>query len=168
MIPGRSGGGQASLGRGALAALLVGCLAMCLIGCSGSARAPRSTRANVPAASGSPITFATPAAQQAKDAAPPTPASAAESTPAPGAAPTPPPGGVVVANTDGDGVYLRRSPRLADRMKPYPERTILTVIARDREGTGLTCFPVAPPAAGQGWGPINLTIARPSPTRSLQ
>lgn len=38
---------------------------------------------------------------------------------------------VRVANTDGVGVYIRRTPTLGDRIKAYPDRTELRVIGPD-------------------------------------
>jgi len=53
-----------------------------------------------------------------------------------------PAGEVFVANTDGGGVYLRRSPHEGDRADVLPEGTHLTVTGVEVEGDGDMWYPV--------------------------
>src|SRR5207253_193831 len=41
---------------------------------------------------------------------------------------------VQVANTQGQGVYIRNTPNLADRLRAYPEGTQLTIVGPDVDG----------------------------------
>ena len=43
---------------------------------------------------------------------------------------------LVVGNTDGEGVYLRRTPSMDDRLEPYEDGTWMRVIGPDREAEG--------------------------------
>jgi hypothetical protein len=60
---------------------------------------------------------------------------------------------LVVTNTDGIGVYVRRTPRMADRIRAWPDGTRLrsqkeTTWAEDRYW-----FRVVDPAGNRGWVP---------------
>ncbi len=60
---------------------------------------------------------------------------------------------LVVRNTGGIGVYLRRSPQLADRWYPVPEGTRLQVVGDDVEGDGHRWKYVRAPGGHVGWVP---------------
>ena len=59
----------------------------------------------------------------------------------------------VVANTGGEGVYLRRTPRLADRDTAYVEGTILTAIGADEQVDGQSWHHVRTPDGKTGYVP---------------
>lgn len=99
---------------------------------------------------------ATPAGQT------PTPAPALSATPqpataSPAATPTPPkPTPSVaarVANTGGDGVYLRHSPRLNDLWVAWPDNTPLTLQGPEADADGTHWLQVRDPKGNVGWVP---------------
>lgn len=82
----------------------------------------------------------------------PTPATAVPTAP-PSAART-----FVVANTGGEGVYLRRTPRLADRDTPYADGTRLVAIGADVAGEGQQWHHVRTPDGKTGYVPTVYTV----------
>lgn len=94
------------------------------------------------------------------DAPAPTPAP----TPAPDAQPTPgPPEVLAVGNTGGDGVYLRRTPRLSDRLRAWPDRTPMVTVGEDVEAEGRMWKHVRDPAGNVGWVPAQYLVAPQRP-----
>ncbi len=89
----------------------------------------------------------------------PTPVSPT-ATPAPA-----PPAAVIVAHTDGEGVYLRASKQMADKLRAYPEGTLLTVRGPAEEGEWRQWLPVRAPDGQEGWVPLEYTepVSQPSP-----
>lgn len=79
-------------------------------------------------------------------AAPPTPAPAPASQPAMGAR-------YKVINTNGDGVYIRRTPALADRIVPWPENTVMEYAGQQTDAEGLHWARVKDPRGNVGWVP---------------
>ncbi|MAG37472.1 MAG: hypothetical protein CL878_14650 [Dehalococcoidia bacterium] len=69
-----------------------------------------------------------------------------------------------VGNTEGDGVYLRRSPQLADRLKAWPDGTALLVIEADVEGEGGRWRRVRLPDGTEGYVPAQYTLSTVTPT----
>jgi hypothetical protein len=67
------------------------------------------------------------------------------------ATPTRPLEYVKVAHTDSEGVYLRRTPRSADKMSPWMEGTIMQVVGDDREAEGTVWRNVQDPKGAVGW-----------------
>jgi hypothetical protein len=63
----------------------------------------------------------------------------------------------VVANTGGEGVYLRRTPRLADRDTAYVEGTQLVAIGADEQGDGQSWHHVRAPDGKTGYVPVQYT-----------
>jgi hypothetical protein len=63
----------------------------------------------------------------------------------------------VVANTGGEGVYLRRTPRLADRDTAYVEGTQLVAIGADEQSDGQTWHHVRAPDGKTGYVPAQYT-----------
>jgi hypothetical protein len=88
---------------------------------------------------------------------------AAPATAMPTTAPAPPPAAAaagptyIVANTGGVGVYLRRSPALADRLNAYPDNTPLQQIGPDTTAGGLTWHHVRAPDGTEGYVPAQYT-----------
>jgi hypothetical protein len=68
------------------------------------------------------------------------------------------PTSVWVGNTDGEGVYLRNSPDLADRVRAYPDGTELTVVGDDVEGDGRQWHHVRAPDGLEGYVPAEYTL----------
>ena len=99
-----------------------------------------------------------PTAEPAPSVAPPTPTAAA-------ARPTATPAFVgksyLVANTGGDGVYLRRTPNLEDRDTAYVDGTILVQIGPDVQAGGLTWRHVRAPDDKSGYVPAQYTTEAP-------
>jgi hypothetical protein len=63
----------------------------------------------------------------------------------------------IVANTGGEGVYLRRTPKLADRDTAYPDNTQLVAIGDDVNGEGLLWRHVRTPDGKSGYIPAQYT-----------
>jgi hypothetical protein len=64
---------------------------------------------------------------------------------------------VRVANTEGAGVFVRRSPSTADHIQAWPDGTALTVIGPDTTEAGMTWRHVQDPEGNQGWVPAQYT-----------
>lgn len=73
------------------------------------------------------------------------------------ATPTGQPRRFIVANTGGEGVYLRRTPRLADRDTAYADNTQLVAIGDDVNGEGLLWHHVRTPDGKSGYIPAQYT-----------
>ncbi len=98
-------------------------------------------------------TFSTPRASTTVTAVPP----AAQITDT-SAAPAPAASTLVrVANTDGVGAYVRRTPSLNDRLRPWPENTALKVVGPDTTAEGVEWKQVEDPAGNRGWIPAQYT-----------
>lgn len=65
---------------------------------------------------------------------------------------------VWVGNTDGQGVYLRASPAMEDRVKAYADRTPLTIIDVDVDGEGMKWHHVRAPDGEEGFVPVQYTV----------
>ena len=115
----------------------------------------------------SPAPTPAPAATQAPTVAAPTAtraAAPATATPAPKATPTPEPSAsdtVYVGNTDGQGVFIRKTPAMADRVRAYQEGTPLTIIGDDEDGDGQHWKHVRTPDGLEGYVPSMYTVAAP-------
>jgi len=60
-------------------------------------------------------------------------------------------GRVVVAGTDGEGVFLRRTPRLDDKLAAWSDGTRLAILGPDVVSDGLRWVPVRDPCGVAGW-----------------
>jgi hypothetical protein len=65
---------------------------------------------------------------------------------------------VWVGNTDGEGVYVRKTPVMADRIKAYPDKTQLTIIGADVDGDGQKWHNVRAPDGVEGYVPVQYTV----------
>ena len=68
---------------------------------------------------------------------------------------------LVVGNTGGAGVYLRRTPRLDDRDTAYRDGTRLEQIGDDITADGITWHHVRAPDGKTGWVPAQYTVESP-------
>ena len=64
---------------------------------------------------------------------------------------------LIVANTEGIGAYLRRTPNLDDRLRAWPEGTLLRGLGGDLAVDGLDWKRVRDPAGNEGWIPALYT-----------
>jgi len=137
------------LGLAAVASVLSACGA--LGGAAPTAVAPTSAPASaVPATSAPP----SPTRPQAAATAPPVPAAKPAATDAPAASATT----VYVGNTDGEGVYIRKTPVMADRAKAYPDGTALTVVGDDVDGDDHHWKHIKTPDGLEGYVPSIYTV----------
>jgi restriction system protein len=63
-----------------------------------------------------------------------------------------------VANTNAEGVYLRRTPVMSDRLKAYPDGTKLQAIGPDTDAGGVHWRHVAAPDGTQGYVPSDYVV----------
>lgn len=68
---------------------------------------------------------------------------------------------VWVGNTDGEGVYVRKTPVMADRLQAYPDGTQLTIIGEDVEGDDQTWKHIKTPDGLEGYVPSTYTLDAP-------
>jgi hypothetical protein len=59
----------------------------------------------------------------------------------------------IVANTGGDGVYLRHTPRLNDRWVAWRDNTHLVLLGNEADGDGQHWLQVRDPGNNVGWVP---------------
>lgn len=67
---------------------------------------------------------------------------------------------VLVANTDGIGAFLRRTPQLEDKIRAWPDRTLLSVLGATVVVDGIEWSRVRDPVGTEGWIPTQYTQAR--------
>jgi hypothetical protein len=72
---------------------------------------------------------------------------------------------VWVGNTDGEGVYVRRTPALDDRTSAYPDNTVLLTTGPDVVGDGHTWHQVRTPDGVDGYVPVEYTVTAPTPAK---
>jgi len=65
---------------------------------------------------------------------------------------------VWVGNTDGQGVFVRKTPVMADRLQAYPDETPLTVVGDDVDGDGQHWKHVKTPDGLEGYVPSIYTV----------
>ena len=68
---------------------------------------------------------------------------------------------VWVGNTDGDGVYIRATPVMADRVRAYLDGTPLTIIGDDVDGDDQHWKHVRTPDGLEGYVPSIYTVDTP-------
>jgi hypothetical protein len=65
---------------------------------------------------------------------------------------------VTIGNTGGEGAYLRRTPHDADKLKAWPDGTVLIVVAEDVQSEGHTWKHVRDPDGNVGYVPAEYTL----------
>jgi hypothetical protein len=65
---------------------------------------------------------------------------------------------VWVGNTDGQGVFVRKTPVMADRVRAFPDATPLTVVGDDVDGDGQHWKHVKTPDGLEGYVPSIYTV----------
>jgi hypothetical protein len=68
---------------------------------------------------------------------------------------------VYVGNTDGEGVFIRKTPSMDDKVRAYSDGTALTVIGDDVDGDGQHWKHVRTPDGLEGYVPSQYTVATP-------
>ena len=68
---------------------------------------------------------------------------------------------VWVGNTDGEGVFLRRTPVMADRERAYVDGTPLTIVGEDVDGDDQHWKHVKAPDGLEGYVPSSYTVDTP-------
>jgi hypothetical protein len=130
---------------------------VCACGVLPGASAPT---AEPPAAQAVPTVSPT-VAKPAAASAVPSPSPAAKPT-APTAAPVvTKPETVYVGITDGQGVFVRKTPVMADRVRAYPDKTALTIVGDDVDGDGQHWKHVKTPDGLEGYVPSIYTVETP-------
>lgn len=159
-------GGGWSPGRFSPAILLVAVIVIAiLVGAAVFSRRNAPSPTPTTNAGGQPV--AAPASAAASSAgsgaasAPPSAAATARPSVAASASATPAPRAWVVANTDGDGVYLRRTPKLADKDTAYVDGTRLVQIGEDVTADGELWHHVRAPDGKSGYVPARYTADAP-------
>lgn len=89
---------------------------------------------------------------------------ATKPTPAVTPRPTATPAYYVVANTAGQGVYIRASTVMTDRVKAWPEGTLMVQVGPDGEGDGRAWKNVRAPDGTVGWIPAQFLSLAPAPS----
>jgi hypothetical protein len=79
------------------------------------------------------------------------------SAPSPVASPTP--SSLTVGNTGGEGVFIRRTLDAADRIRAWPDKTIMVVVGGDQQAEGRTWKNVKDPDGNVGWVPSEYLVA---------
>ena len=126
----------------------------------GTSAAPTAESTSAPSsapAAAKPSVAASPSASPVPAAPSPT---AAGATAAP-AAPAKPSNTVYVGNTDGEGVYLRKTPVMSDRLQAYADGTALTIIGDEVDGDGQHWRHVRTPDGQEGYVPSMYTVTTP-------
>jgi len=137
--------------RGGVVALAL--LALLVSACGGGGESPPPT----PTAAPTVAPTVAPTATRAAAAATATPAPRPSPTPAAAAAAQT----VYVGNTDGEGVYLRNTPAMADRLQAYADGTPLQIIGDDVDGDGQHWHHVRAPDGTEGYVPSMYTVDTP-------
>jgi hypothetical protein len=66
---------------------------------------------------------------------------------------------LLVGNTGGDGVWLRGSPSMADRVRAWVDSTEMLVVGPEYEAEGRVWYNVKDPAGNVGWIPAEYLLA---------
>lgn len=63
-----------------------------------------------------------------------------------------------VGNTDGQGVYLRRTPRMDDTIRPWVDGTPMVVLGPPETGEGHSWLRVRAPDGTEGYIPVQYLV----------
>lgn len=63
-----------------------------------------------------------------------------------------------VGNTDGQGVYLRRTPRIDDKIRPWMDNTPMVVVGPAESGDGTNWLRVRAPDGTEGYIPAEYLV----------
>lgn len=74
----------------------------------------------------------------------------------------PTPGLFQVGNTDGDGVWLRKTPAMADKVTAWPDGTLMIIVGADTQAEGRTWHNVKDPNGIVGWVPAEYLVVLPA------
>ena len=74
------------------------------------------------------------------------------------------PAPLIVGNTGGWGVFIRLTPKASDRVRAWPDGTIMLVIGEDCEAEGRVWKNVMDPSGIKGWVPAEYLVPAPLPT----
>lgn len=77
--------------------------------------------------------------------------------------PKPTPYPMIVANTGGLGVFIRRTPSMADRIKAWVDGTVMMVTGKEADGEGRKWLRAQDPDGNVGWIPAEY-LALPKTT----
>jgi hypothetical protein len=141
-----------SLASGAVVVWLAGCGALTGSSPTSAPAAPAPTVA--PTVARAPAS-AVPSAAPSPSPSPPPAAAPATAAPAARAQT------VYVGNTDNQGVYVRRTPAMADRVRAYPDKTALAVIGDDVDAEGQKWKHIRTPDGLEGYVPAMYTVDTP-------
>src|SRR5205823_7985130 len=109
-----------------------------------------------------PTSSPAPAKPSASAVASPSPAAAAKPTSTSTSAPAATtPDTVYVGNTDGIGVFVRKTPAMSDRLRAYPDGTALTIVGDDVDGDGQHWKHIKTPDGLEGYVPAIYTVDTP-------
>jgi hypothetical protein len=75
--------------------------------------------------------------------------------------PTAPPNTLYVGNTDGEGVFIRKTPAMDDKIRAYSDGTALTIIGDDVDGDGQHWKHIRTPDGLEGYVPSQYTADSP-------
>ncbi len=80
-------------------------------------------------------------------------------TPAPAATAAPTPTAILkVGNTDGQGVYLRKTPQMSDKIRPWLDGTAMTILGPQVTGDGHNWQHVRAPDGVEGYVPAEYLV----------
>ncbi len=87
--------------------------------------------------------------------------------PTPSPVPSPQPRLLVVANTGGEGVFLRRTPSASDKVRAWPEKTAMVLVGEDTVVDGRRWQNVRDPSGNLGWIPAEYLAPAPATPQPL-
>jgi hypothetical protein len=138
--------------------LIATCLTLVLAACGGSAAPAASTAEPAAAPSSAPTVARAAASVVASPSALPSAAAKPAATTVAAAANV---NTVYVGNTDSQGVFIRKTPVMADRLRAYPDGTALTIAGDDVDGDGQHWRHVKTPDGVEGYVPAMYTVETP-------
>ncbi len=68
---------------------------------------------------------------------------------------------MVVGNTEGEGVFLRKTPHLADKVRAWTDGSPMEILGRPEDSDGLQWFQVRAPDGVEGYIPSQYLVSMP-------